>query len=168
MAQWKTVEDIVTYGDGPQGSNKAAKLAAYPNSPLYNGSYDPVAVFNEKVLSPEIDDRGHTFNTVDRDYGAAPDLSTVKFGGGKGNPGTPYSPDIGSATDAGRPDTIADASAKTAEVTNYPQGGGDPAQTRPGYGQPKETSPRVSSYTIGSSKPYLGYSPGTTPPATSE
>jgi hypothetical protein len=75
----------------------SALRAMYPGSPAYDGTYDDdhvISTYNQLNVSP-INDGGYYFGTFNLDFSDAPDLTTVKTGGG-GLPGTPYSPNTAS------------------------------------------------------------------------
>jgi hypothetical protein len=116
----------------------------YPGAPAYDGTYDDthvIAKYNEVNTSP-INDGGHTFGLVNRDYSDAPDLSTVRTGGG-GLPGTPYSPTPASPGPGMNPRNI-----PTIDPALIRRGGG-------GYGigdglsSPSDTSVNVARQRIG-------------------
>lgn len=128
----------------PGSANYSALRALYPGSPAYDGTYDDarvIAKFDEVNTSP-INDGGHTFGLVNRDYSDAPDLSTVAIGGG-GLPGTPYGPNPASPGPGMNPRNI-----PAVDRNLLPRGGG-------GYGvgdnfaSPSNTSTNIARQRIG-------------------
>jgi hypothetical protein len=129
-----------------QGSaDYQAMRAMYPGSPAYDGTYadeQVIATYNEENVSP-INDGGHTFGLVNLNFADAPDLTTVRTGGG-GLPGTPYSP-----TPASPGPGMNSRNIPTIDPNLIRRGGG-------GYGvgdglvSPSETSVNISRQRIGS------------------
>jgi len=153
-----------------KGSRSQQNLnSAYPDSPLYDGSYLPEIVekMSEAVLNGEgdgpdvqggiVNDGGHFFGTVDLNYSDAPVLADVETGGG-GLPSTPYTPNLVSPGPGSVSAGDQDAYDGTVKAT------GQWGSGLPGTTSPSSTSTEISKQTIGdliSGKSYLG-SDGTT------
>lgn len=74
-------------------SDTAVLRQEFASSPIANG-YDAAEVQRlgvDLLQSPTVNDGGHTFGTIDRDYSDAPKLADVASGPG-GLPGSPYTP----------------------------------------------------------------------------
>jgi len=80
-------------------SDSASLRTSFASSPVYDGSYSTDEQVRHAFEAPEelrdgvLYDGGYAFNSVNRYYQDAPDLSTVELGGG-GLPGSPYAPNI--------------------------------------------------------------------------
>lgn len=80
-------------------SNRGAIQEMFAGSPLYN-DYTPEALqalAQELLLDGEVNDMGHTFGTVNRDYVDAPDYADVPTGAG-GLPASAWVPNPASPT----------------------------------------------------------------------
>lgn len=92
--QLKVEPPVRVYG---MGSCDTADLRVlYPGSPVYDGTLTDaitVAIYETENTAPVLNDGGHTFGSVNRDYQDAPNLEEVVVGGA-GLPGSPYGPNI--------------------------------------------------------------------------
>ena len=142
-----TVETTSTErGNGKSDTTSLQK--AYPASPIHSGDLNDETIRemgNELLISEEVDDGGHTFNTFNRDYAGAPDVNDVVTGGG-GLPGSPHAPNVASPGEGLNPSSIP---ADGAEITVKAKGGGSPF---PGDGleSPDKASRTTSAQKIGS------------------
>lgn len=121
---------------------------AYPGSPVYEGTLtDQVATdqYMNIVTNAAVNDGGHTFGTVDLNYGASPNLADVEVGGG-GKPGSPYAPNIASPPSGQNP---ADIPESGVEATERARGSGG-AFTGNGLASPSNTAAVISRQTVGS------------------
>lgn len=144
--QIKVEPPVRVYGNG--SSDTAGLKTLYPGSPVNDGSLtDAITeqIFEDMNMAPVLNDGGHTFGTVERDYQGAPNLEEVTVGGG-GLPGTPYSPNPGVApTDYHNPAGIP---AEAAAIATEHKGSG-------GYGigdgllSPNKTSEKIGRRRIG-------------------
>lgn len=142
--QWLVETPVTTRANG--SSDYEGRVQCYPNSPFYNGELNDEGLreqFIELVQSPTVNDGGHTFGEVDRDYGAAPNFDDVVTGGG-GLPGTPFAPNIASPTVPHDPSTIPSAGA---EVTERARGNGGHG-IGDGLTSPLKTSKNISAQTV--------------------
>lgn len=141
-----TVAPVAT--EGALGSSDTKTMQEmFPASPLYNGDLTAESVLamgNDLLISPVVNDGGHTFGTFNRDYSEAPVLADVATGGG-GLPGSPYAPAPGSP---------GPGSMNPSDIPEPPDGfPGDPG-TEYGAGSggltsPNESSAAIASVTIG-------------------
>lgn len=142
--QWTVETPVTTRANG--SSDYEGRTVCYPNSPFYSGELTEEGVkeqFIELVQGPVVNDGGHTFGEFNRDYVGAPNFEEVVTGGG-GLPGSPYAPNVASATSADDPSSIP---SEGAEITERARGGGDPF---PGDGlaSPSDTSKNIAAQTI--------------------
>lgn len=151
---WTVEVPTTTQGNG--SSDTAIHQAAFPNSPIYKGELTKevvTALVSDLIQGDTINDGGHTFGEISRNYTEAPNMADVAVGGG-GLPGSPFGPNIASPTEGLDPTTIPAA----IEATEKARGQGSPF---PGDGlaSPSTTSVVVSSQTtlgslsFGRSKP---------------
>jgi hypothetical protein len=156
--QIKVEPPVRTFGLGSSDTRDLQLL--YPASPVYSGEYKDaqVTAIAQEFQDGTISDEGHTFGTVNLDYGpstsspeGAPDFADVEVGGG-GLPGSPYAPNIAVAPED--PHNPANIPAAGAEVTQRKRGGGGAFNTPPGanadgFSVPKDTAQKISSQKIG-------------------
>jgi hypothetical protein len=98
-----TVDYVSTEWSAGAGANLSTHSttnlqAAFPGSPIHNGelSRDGIQELgNELLLSEIVNDGGHTFGELNRDYVDAPTFADVKTGGG-GLPTTAWTPNVAS------------------------------------------------------------------------
>ena len=129
-------------------SDIAGLQSAFPGSPVYDGTLtDQVATdqYMNIVTNATVNDGGHTFGTVDLNYGSAPNLEDVEVGGG-GKPGSPYAPNIASPPTGQNP---ADIPESGVEATERARGSGG-AFSGNGLASPDSTSRVISRQTVGS------------------
>lgn len=144
----RTVNIEVSQGDKGK-SDSATMAAAYPDSPIHSEEMTVNSVkkdFEARVLAGEVNDGGHTFNTHNRDFIDAPDMSEVPEGAASPYAPNPVSPDA------------------DGNVADAPEGYGTPTPGKT-YGagvgtdlKPKESSGKIASarlgrYVMGSSTP---------------
>lgn len=132
---------------GTSSSNTERLARAYPSSPMNEDLTDDEvrAIFARDALGGDnggvISDGGHTFGEVSINYGDSPDISTVESGG-PGQPGSPWTPNIGSpAIGTFDPTTI------NADI-NYSQFGGQ--GDNGSVADPHAESAKIAGQTIGS------------------
>lgn len=125
-------------------SDYSALRALYPGSPAYDGSYgdEEVVLKYIEVNQSPVSDGGVTFGTVDRDYGLAPDLSTVPTGGG-GLPISPFAPNPASPGPG-----LNAVNIPNVDPSKVPQGGGGFGNGS-GLVSPSETSRVISRQKMG-------------------
>lgn len=120
----------------------------YSGSPVNDGTLSDAiteTIFEVMNQAPILNDGGHTFGTVERDYQGSPNLEEVVVGGG-GLPGSPYAPNIAVApTEPHNPRNIPAAGA---EITQKRQGGGG-AFLGDGLLSPNRTSEKIGKRRIG-------------------
>ena len=93
----QTVEAIATEG-GMGTSDTSVLQEMFPASPIHAGELTNATILamgNDLLISPEVNDGGHTFGTFNRDYVGAPVMADVVTGGG-GLPGSAFTPAPGS------------------------------------------------------------------------
>jgi len=120
--------------------------SSFPASPIHAGDITDATIkeeFQKLVLDGAVNDGGHTFGTYNRDYVDAPDLSTVKTGGG-GLPASPYVPN---------PVSPGPGSMDPTKQGDAPEGFGQEPNSQYGTGDalasPKTTSEAISRTTLG-------------------
>jgi hypothetical protein len=134
-------------------SDTASLQAAYPDSPVYNGSLeynedDKVKeLFESLVIEGVVNDGGHTFGEFDRDYVEAPNLADVSTDSRGNEVSSPYAPSL--ASPPGGVDDWANQPATPEETdsagrqSSAPFGGDALAS-------PSDSSVNISRQTIGS------------------
>lgn len=144
--QIKVESPVTTFGPGT--SSKADLSIIYSGSPVNDGSLNDAIVeehFQTLNQAPVIEDGGHTFGTVNRDYQDSPNLADVEVGGG-GKPGSPFGPNIAVApTDPHNPAGIPEAGV---EATENSRGSGG-AFVGNGLESPSRTSAKIGARRIG-------------------
>ena len=83
---------VTTRGLGKHGTDHMTSM--YGTSPIHAGEIDADSIkaqFQEIVLDGVVNDAGHTFGEVNRDYVDAPDYGDVETGGG-GLPASAWCP----------------------------------------------------------------------------
>lgn len=133
---------------GANGSTDTTVLAlAYPGSPVHRGELTDATItaLYQAELEGDKSDGGHTFGTVDMDFGNAPNLEEVVVGGG-GLPGSPWAPNIASPPEGQNP---SDIPASGVEATNRARGSGGPF-IGDGLQSPSEGSANIGRQRIGS------------------
>ncbi len=132
---------VNTIGPGLSTTSTANLHLAFPASPMYNDYTDKAVkdLFTALVLSPVVNDGGHTFGEFRRDFHDAPDVSTIQTGGG-GLPGTPWAPNIASPGPGANPHNIPESGA--AATLASPHGGG--AFNGDGLASPSVTSNKIA------------------------
>lgn len=142
----QTVEYLITVRD--MGSSDSTSIKeAFPASPIHSGemTVDSIrAQFQDEVIDGTVNDAGHTFGTVSRDYSGAPDLNQVETGAG-GLPASPYVPN---------PVSPGPGSINATDQGEAPAGFGENPSNVPGSGvgsqlQPKNSSEAQSGGTLG-------------------
>lgn len=92
-----TVEAVATER-GLGSSDTSTMQGMFPASPIHSGDLTAAGVLamgNDLLIGPVVNDGGHTFGTFNRDFVDAPVPADVVTGGG-GLPGSPYAPAPGS------------------------------------------------------------------------
>lgn len=102
------VQNPTTFGLGKSDTKNLR--ASFPKHPGFSGEETDATITMKFFQPPEmsngqINDGGVYFGIVNRYYQDAPDLRTVEIGG-RGLPGTPYSPNVASFTDRWNTDTV--------------------------------------------------------------
>ena len=138
---------------GTKGStaNHAALKQMFAASPIHSGEMsDPerTATMQRELLDGEVNDQGHTFGTLNRDYVDAPDYADVPTGAG-GLPASPWVPNPASPTGG-----VNNPSSMPAP----PEGYGTVPADNWGSGIGSQLSPKASSTAIS------GQIPGDLPP----
>ncbi len=150
--QWTVTVPTTEQTNGSSGTSIHQK--AFPSSPIHSGELTAETVkakFIELVQGDSINDGGHTFGEMSRDYTEAPNLDEVVVGGG-GLPGSPYAPNIASPADGVNPTSIPESGV---EVTQAAKGSGDPfmspvlGMNAQGLPNPSASSQNVSRVTLG-------------------
>ena len=125
-------------------ANRAALKSMFQSAPYFN-DYDKDAVkalAQELLLDGEVNDMGHTFGTVSRDYNDAPDYADVETGGA-GLPASAWVPNPASPVDGvNNPGSIPEA----------PDGYGTTPADNWGTGVGSQLTPKASSAAISSQK----------------
>jgi len=149
-----TVDYVPT--DFSMGTHGTTSLqTAFPGSPIHNGSLtrDGVqSVGNDLILGDIVNDGGHTFGEMNRDYVDAPSYGDVETGSG-GLPTTAWTPNVASPGEGSlNPSDQPDGPQPADPGTEF--GSGASSITR----EPSEHSAAIASHTL---KDYgLGTSPG--------
>jgi hypothetical protein len=150
--QWTVTVPTTEQANGSSGTTIHQK--AFPASPIHSGELTAESLkakYIELVQGPVVNDGGHTFGEIGRDYGDAPNLDDVEVGGG-GLPGSPYAPNIASPSDGVNPRSIPESGV---EVTAAAKGSGDPfnapaiGTNAGGLPNPQASSANVSRVTLG-------------------
>ena len=118
---------------GRTGTNELKGI--YPGSPMYTGEITPETIkaqFQDEVLDAVINDKGHTFGTLDE----------VETGGG-GLPATPFVPN---------PTSPGEGSMNATDQAEAPEGYGQSPSAQWGSGVGHELSPKNSSEKIAGQK----------------
>ena len=145
-----TVEVPATSRGNGRSDTKTLQKA-FPSSPIHKGELTDQVVRDEGqtlLVDGIVNDGGHTYGELDRDYIGAPDLEKDVPTGGGGLPGSPYAPNIASPGEGMNP---LDIPAVGAEATEAARGSGDPFQGN-GLESPSKTSLSTSKQKIGSLK----------------
>lgn len=157
--QIKVEPPVRTFGLGSSDTRDLQII--YPGSPVYSGEYKDAQVeaISQEFQDGLVNDGGHTFGSVNLDYGpstsnpeGAPDLADVEVGGA-GLPGSPYAPNIAAAPED--PHNPRNIPAAGAEATQRKQGSGGPFNSPPGASSensipsPKHTTERIAGQRIG-------------------
>ncbi len=125
-------------------ANRAALKSMFQSAPYFN-DYDKDAVkalAQELLLDGEVNDMGHTFGAVSRDYNDAPDYADVETGGA-GLPASAWVPNPASPVDGvNNPGSIPEA----------PDGYGTTPADNWGTGVGSQLTPKASSAAISSQK----------------
>lgn len=141
-----TVEAVVTNRD--KGKADSSTLSAiYTKSPIHTSDLTAHGVagqYQELALDGEVNDQGHTFGVLNRDYVDAPDYGDVETGGG-GLPASAWVPN---------PVSPGDGSQNPADQADPPDNYGTSAGDTWGSGvgsqlSPKKSSEALSSQTLG-------------------
>jgi len=141
-----TVEAVVTERDiGKHASNQMATI--YASSPIHSGEINKDTIaeqFQEIVLDGVVNDAGHTFGELNRDYVDAPEYAKVETGGG-GLPASAWVPN---------PVSPGPGSQNPADVGDAPDGFGQKPGDTWGSGvgsqlDPKKSSEAISGHTLG-------------------
>lgn len=125
-------------------ANRAALKTMFASAPYFNDyTKEKVQEVSQSLLlDGEVNDMGHTFGTVNRDYVDAPDYADVETGGG-GLPASAWSPNPASPTDGvNNPGSIPEA----------PDGYGTVPADNWGNGIGSQLSPKASSAQISGQK----------------
>jgi len=140
------VETLPT--EAGQGTTSTSTVqACFPASPIHLGEItddERKAAFQELVLDGIVNDGGHTFGELNRDYVDAPNIADVEWGAG-GLPGSPWTPN---------PVSPGPGSINASDQGEPPEGWGQnpPSQWGTGVGsqlQPSESSTQQSGGTLG-------------------
>jgi len=149
-----TVEPVTT--ERSMGSSSTADLqSAYPTSPIHAGELtnDIITEMGDsELLSELVNDGGHTFGELSRDYADAPTIADVETGSG-GLPSTPWTPGLASP---------GEGSMNAADMPEGPTPADPGTEFGSGVGsanEPSTTSAQHASHTIGSLM--SGKAPGT-------
>ena len=126
--------------------------STFPGTPTFELTDAGVrAMYQELALDGVVNDEGHTFGTLNRDYSDAPNMEEVKTGGG-GLPASPYVPN---------PVSPGEGSIDPSDQADPPAGFGQTPSSTPGVGvgaleNPKGTSERSARHTLGDYKFGIG------------
>ena len=121
-------------------ADRAALKSMFGGAPYFNDyNMDALQELGQSLLlNGDVNDMGHTFGTISRDYSGAPDYGDVETGGG-GLPASPWVPNPASPTDgANNPGSIPAA----------PDGYGTTPADNWGGGVGSQLSPAASSAAI--------------------
>lgn len=145
MPRYITTEPpLRVFGRGASGTAELREI--FYASPLYDGSYTDARMREvyTSITFPDdgnISDGGAYFGVVNRYYRGAPDLSTVRTGGG-GLPATPYCPNPASPDSSLSPASIP-------ALSTPPSRGGGGAFQGDGTLSPHTTSERIARQRLG-------------------
>jgi len=146
-------QNVVEAKGGPSSRALGARddkniRASFPGCPTFEMKDDDVrAQFQALVLDGKVNDEGHTFGNLDRDYTEAPNMEEVETGGG-GLPASPWVPN---------PVSPGEGSVNPSDQTDPPEGFGQTPSSTPFVGvgaveSPKGTSERAGRHTLGDYK----------------
>ena len=133
----QTVDYLIT-DRGMGTSSSSTCKAAFPASPIHAGEMTVESIkqqFQDEVIDGSVNDGGHTFGTINRDYIDAPDLGEVQTGGG-GLPASPYVPN---------PVSPGPGSINATDQGEAPAGFGETPSNTPGTGVGSQLQPKTSS-----------------------
>jgi len=130
--------DYLTTVRGMGTSDTTTVKSSFPASPIHTGEMTRENIrdkFQDEVIDGVVNDGGHTFGTVSRDYVDAPDLGEVETGPG-GLPASPYVPN---------PVSPGPGSLNAADQGEAPAGFGENPSDVPGSGVGSQLQPKASS-----------------------
>lgn len=141
-----TVNAVVTNKDKGRHDSKHMS-SIFAASPIHSSEMTAETIkaqFQKLVLDGEINDSGHTFGILNRDYVDAPEYGDVETGGG-GLPASAWVPN---------PTSPGPGSQNPADQPEAPDGYGNKAGDTWGTGvgsqlSPKKSSESISSHTLG-------------------
>jgi len=141
-----TVKSVVTNKDKGRHDSKQMSTI-FAASPIHTAEMTAESIrqlFQELCLDGNVNDAGHTFGVLNRDYSDAPDYGDVETGGG-GLPASAWVPN---------PSSPGPGSQNPADQVDAPAGYGEKAGDTWGTGvgsqlSPKKSSEAISTHTLG-------------------
>ena len=145
------VESVVT--DNGLGSSSTETIkASFPASPMYDGSLTN-AIITEMgqtlLLDGVVNDGGHTWGEVSRDYSGAPNYGDVETGGG-GLPGSPWTPNpVSPGPGSMNPTDQADPPEGWGQTPNSQWGTGVGSSLEPSEASAAQSATKLGDYVMG-------------------